>query len=395
MIVLQFLTRLLAFIGKELVEILRRPGAVISLVLGPFLIMAVFGLGYQGYRRPLDTVIVVPPQSGIPQELGTFQQVAPGMNIVEIAPDSAGPLQRLSARDLDVVIVAPEDMEQRFRGGEQSVIEVHVNVVDPVQQAYAGVLAAQMAAKVNQEIIKTAAGEGQNYAVARGQEEAAEIPPEVIAEPTRAELLNEAPLEPNVISFFGPAALALILQHLAVTLIALSVVRERTTGIIELFRISPISPFEVIVGKVLAFGVLATAVSGATVALLVLVLGVPLQGNIALFAGVLGLLTLASLALGFLIAIISDSERQAVQLSLLVLLASVFFSGFVLPIEEFTAPVRTIGYLLPVTHGIRLSQDLMLRGWTDATWQIGALAAIAAVLLVLTWLLFRRNMVRA
>ena len=395
MIVLQFLTRLLAFIGKELVEILRRPGAVISLVLGPFLIMAVFGLGYQGYRRPLDTVIVVPPQSGIPQELGTFQQVAPGMNIIEIAADREEPLQRLSDRKLDVVIVAPEGMEERFRAGEQSVIEVHVNVVDPVQEAYAGVLAAQMAAKVNQEIIKTAAGEGQSYAVARGQEEAAEIPPEVIAEPTRADLLNEAPLEPNVISFFGPAALALILQHLAVTLIALSVVRERTTGIIELFRISPISPFEVIVGKVLAFGVLATAVSAATVALLVLVLGVPLQGNIALFGGVLALLTLASLALGFLIAIISDSERQAVQLSLLVLLASVFFSGFVLPIEEFTAPVRAIGYALPVTHGIRLSQDLMLRGWTDATWQIGALAAIAAVLLVLTWLLFRRNMVRA
>jgi ABC-2 type transport system permease protein len=395
MIVLQFLTRLLAFIGKELVEILRRPGAVISLVLGPFLIMAVFGLGYQGYRRPLDTVIVVPPQSGIPQELGTFQQVAPGMNIIEIAADREEPLQRLSDRKLDVVIVAPEGMEERFRAGEQSVIEVHVNVVDPVQEAYAGVLAAQMAAKVNQEIIKTAAGEGQSYAVARGQEEAAEIPPEVIAEPTRADLLNEAPLEPNVISFFGPAALALILQHLAVTLIALSVVRERTTGIIELFRISPISPFEVIVGKVLAFGVLATAVSAATVALLVLVLGVPMQGNIALFGGVLALLTLASLALGFLIAIISDSERQAVQLSLLVLLASVFFSGFVLPIEEFTAPVRAIGYALPVTHGIRLSQDLMLRGWTDATWQIGALAAIAAVLLVLTWLLFRRNMVRA
>jgi ABC-2 type transport system permease protein len=337
-------------------------------VLGPFLIMAVFGLGYQGYRQPLDTVIVVPPQTGIPQDLGTFQQVTPGMNIVRVAPESEEALQELRDRKLDVVIVAPENMEQQFRAGQQSVIQVHINVVDPVQEAYAGVLAAQMAAKVNQEIIKTAAGEGQSYAVAAGEEEAAEIPPDVIAEPTRADLLNEAPLEPNVISFFGPAALALILQHLGVTLIALSVVRERTTGIIELFRISPISPIEVILGKVLAFGVLATAVSTATVALLVL---------------------------GFLIAIVSDSERQAVQISLLVLLASVFFSGFVLPIEEFTAPVRTIGYMLPVTHGIRLAQDLMLRGWTDATWQIGALAAIALVLLVLSWLLFRRNMVRA
>ncbi len=395
MIILQSATRLLAFVGKELIEVVRRPGAIISLILGPFLIMALFGMGYQGYRRPLQTVIVLPPQSGIPADLGRFQSVTPGMEIREIAPNAEPALQQLADRKLDVVIVAPSDMEAQFRAGQQSVIEVHVNVVDPVQQAYAGVLAAQMSSAVNEEIIKTAAGEGQSYAVARGQPEAAEIPPEIIAAPTRAELLNEAPLEPGVIAFYGPAVLALILQHLAVTLVALSLVRERTTGIIELFRISPISPWEVIVGKVLAFGILAALISLATVALLVTALGVPLLGDPLFLAGILLLVTVASLALGLLVAMISDSERQAVQLSLLVLLASVFFSGFVLPIEEFNAPVRTIGYMLPVTHGIRLAQDVMLRGWTDATWQIGALAAIAGVLLVVTWLLLRRNMVRA
>jgi ABC-2 type transport system permease protein len=180
-----------------------------------------------------------------------------------------------------------------------------------------------------------------------------------------------------------------------VTLVALSLVRERTSGIIELFRVSPISTSEVIVGKILAFGVLSAIISSITVLLLVLVLHVPLLGPPLLLAGVLGLLTVASLALGLLVAVISDSERQAVQLSLLVLLASVFFSGFVLPVEEFTPVVRTIGYLLPVTHGIRLVQDLMLRGWTNAVWEIGALAAIAAVLLVATWLLLRRGMTRA
>ena len=395
MIILQSTTRLLAFVGKELIEVVRRPGAIISLILGPFLIMALFGMGYQGYRRPLQTVIVLPPQSGIPSDLGRFQSVTPGMEIREIAPTAESALQQLADRKLDVVIVAPSDMETQFRAGQQSVIEVHVNVVDPVQQAYAGVLAAQMSSAVNEEIIKTAAGEGQSYAVARGQPEAAEIPPEIIAAPTRAELLNEAPLEPAVIPFYGPAVLALILQHLAVTLVALSLVRERTTGIIELFRISPISPWEVIVGKVLAFGILAALISLATVALLVAALGVPLLGDPLFLAGILLLVTVASLALGLLVAMISDSERQAVQLSLLVLLASVFFSGFVLPIEEFNAPVRAIGYMLPVTHGIRLAQDVMLRGWTDATWQIGALAAIAGVLLIVTWLLLRRNMVRA
>ena len=52
--------RLLALVGKELVEVVRRPGALLSLVLGPFLIMAVFGLGYNGVHRPLETVVVVP-----------------------------------------------------------------------------------------------------------------------------------------------------------------------------------------------------------------------------------------------------------------------------------------------------------------------------------------------
>jgi ABC-2 type transport system permease protein len=99
--------------------------------------------------------------------------------------------------------------------------------------------------------------------------------------------------------------------------------------------------------------------------------------------------------LGLFIAVISDSERQTVQLSLLLLLASVFFSGFVLPIEEFTAPVRIAAYVLPVTHGIRLIQDVMLRGWTNEAWEMLALAVIAAVLLVVTWTLLRRSMTRA
>ena len=80
---------------------------------------------------------------------------------------------------------------------------------------------------------------------------------------------------------------------------------------------------------------------------------------------------------------------------LLVLLASVFFSGFVLAIEEFTPPVRALAYALPVTHGIRLLQDLMLRGATNAGWQFLALGVIAAVTLTVSWILLRRGMTRA
>jgi ABC-2 type transport system permease protein len=392
--ILQTITRLLAFIAKELIEVRRRPGAIISLILGPFLIMSVFGLGYNGYRRPLETIIVIPPQSGLPNDLSRYRDVAVGMDILQIAPDPAAALERLRNREIDAVIVAPPNLEQQFRSGAQSSIEVHINVTDPVQQAYAGVLAARLASEVNAQIIKQAAGEGEKYALAAGQQ-AVQIPPDVIAAPTRAVVKNEAPVAPGVLSFYGPAVLALILQHLAVTLVALSLVRERTSGIIELFRISPISTTEVIVGKVLAFGVLSAVISTITVVLLVVALGVPLLGSPALLALIIALLTVASLALGLFIAVISDSERQTVQLSLLLLLASVFFSGFVLPIEEFTAPIRIASYVLPVTHGIRLIQDVMLRGWTNEAWEMVALAIIAGVLLVATWALLRRSMTRA
>jgi ABC-2 type transport system permease protein len=106
----------------------------------------------------------------------------------------------------------------------------------------------------------------------------------------------------------------------------------------------------------------------------------------------IGLLLLASIGLGLLIAVVSDSERQAVQLSLLVLLASVFFSGFVLPITEFNQPVRAVAYTLPVTHGIRLLQDLLLRGSTTHAWEFLALIIIAIVTLVLAWIGLRRGM---
>jgi ABC-2 type transport system permease protein len=107
------------------------------------------------------------------------------------------------------------------------------------------------------------------------------------------------------------------------------------------------------------------------------------------------MLLLASLGLGLVIATISDSERQAVQLSLLVLLASVFFSGFVLSIDEFTPAVRAIAYALPVTHGIQLFQDILLRGSTREAWQFLALGVISMVTLTAAWLLLRRGMTRA
>ena len=391
MILFKILTRILAFVGKELVEVVRRPGALASLILGPFLVMAIFGVGYSGYRRPLNTVIVIPPQSGLPAEVEAYSEIGgAGLEVTEVTTDEAAADRRLEERTIDVVLVAPQDVEERFRAGEQSIIQVRVNVVDPVDQNYTTFLARALEREVNRIIVERIAEEGQTYALSQGAAEAAAIPPSVVAAPTKAEVVNIAPSQPGVVQFFGTAVLALILQHMAVTLIALSVIRERTTGLFELFRVSPIRTGELVIGKVLAFGLLSAAIAGLTLGLLILGFGVPMLGDAAALAGVVLLLIAASLGLGLLVAAVSDSERQAVQLALLLLLASVFFSGFVLGTDEFSEPVRTLTSLLPVTNGIQLIGDVMLRGSTDAyqalAWLVGEVIAFTGI----AWLLLRR-----
>ena len=385
------LTRILAFVGKEIVEVVRRPGALASLILGPFIVMAIFGVGYSGYRRPLETVVVIPPESGLPTDVEAYGEISgAGLEVTEVSTDEAGATQRLRDGAIDVVLIAPGDVEEQFRAGKQSTIEVQVNVIDPVDANYATFLARALEREVNRIIVERIAEEGQTYALSQGASDAGAIPPSVVAAPTKAEIVNIAPSQPGVVQFFGTAVLALILQHMAVTLIALSVIRERTTGLFELFRVSPIRTGELVIGKVLAFGILSAAIAALTLGLLILGFGVPMLGDSAALAGVVLLLIAASLGLGLLVAAVSDSERQAVQLALLLLLASVFFSGFVLGTDEFSEPVRTLTALLPVTNGIQLISDVMLRGSTDAVAAAGALLAEAVAYTGIAWLILRR-----
>jgi ABC-2 type transport system permease protein len=387
------LLRIFSVAGKEIVEVLRRPGAVVSLVLGPFLILAVFGFGYGGFKKDLATIVVIDPASSLPQDAASYQDLGTrGLSVVEVTSDRAGAEEKLRLGQADVVIVAPTDPVSTIEAGAQADLTVIINTTDPVAANYAAFLADTMSTAVNREIYRQGAEQGQAYAIKIGGKDLSQVPPEVIASPTKAVLQNLAPLPPSVIGFYGPAALALVLQHLAVTLIALSIVRERSGGAVDRFRSSPLRATELVIGKVAAFGLLGGAIAGLSVWLLVNVLGVPMIGAPGSVALVVILLLIASLGLGLLISVISDSERQAVQLSLLTLLASMFFSGFVLRTEEFSTPVQVMSYFLPVTHGIALLQDQMLTGVFTAPWQLLALGGLGAVLLATSWLLLRREL---
>jgi ABC-2 type transport system permease protein len=393
---LKSLTRISAQVRKELIQVRRRPGAFFSLVLGPFLIMALFGLGYTGIRKPLSVVLVAPPDMSLPSDPTELQNiVGPTVDIVAISADNEAALSQLRDQQIDAVVTIPANLAATFKSGKQAEIGIEINQIDPTNAAYAEFIANHVIQQVNGEILKRAVAQGENYAVQQGLDPPIEIPPDVIAAPTTSRLVNIAPTQPLIVTFFAPAVLALILQHMSVTLTALSFVRERLSGTMEIFRVSPINATELVLGKYIGLGVVGAVIATVTALLLVGLLGVPLLGNPLLFAGVIFLLVFASLGAGLFISVVSDSERQAVQLSLLMLLASVFFSGFVLPVHEFAVFLQPVSYALPVTSGIRLLQDLMLRGGTVAWWQIGLLAGIGLALLLLTAVMLRRQLHRA
>ena len=389
-------TRTTSFVTKEVIEVIRRPGALFSLVFGPFLIMGAFGLGYSGQYRPLSTILVLPPATSLPQETSYYQQFAgQSVSIVEVSQDVDAARERLHRQQVDLLVIAPADIEEKFRSGQQSAIQIEYDELDPVRDNYARFIAYRQVQELNRAIIESTVAAGEQYVVQTTGAQPVHVPPQVVASPTRAEVRNLAPIQPNVVAFFAPAVLALVLQHMGVTLTALSMVRERLSGAMDIFRVAPLRSSEVLVGKYLAYAFFNLSVAALICFLVVGVLHVPLLSAPGDVATVVVLLSFASLGLGLLISTIVDSERQAVQLSMLVLLASVFFSGFVLPLDQFVAPLRLAAYALPVTHAIQLLQDLMLRGETNQGWELTALGVIGVVLFVLTSMTLRRNMAAA
>jgi ABC-2 type transport system permease protein len=356
--------------------------------------MGAFGIGYSGQYRPLNTIVVVPESANLPRDPAFYQQfMGESVHIVGLTSDANAARQSLQRQEVDLVVVAPDNAEEQFRAGQQSAILIEYNELDPVRDNYARFIAYRQVQQLNQAIIENAVGQGQQYVVqVTGTQPPIQLSPQVIAAPTRAEPQNIAPLSPSVVQFFAPAVLALVLQHMGVTLTALSMVRERLSGAMDIFRVAPVRTLEILIGKYLAYAFLNLLIAALVAFLVVGVLRVPLLGRPLDVASVVALLSFASLGLGLLISTIVDSERQAVQLSMLVLLASVFFSGFVLPLDQFTAPLRIAAYSLPVTHGIQLLQDFMLRGGTNQAWELAALGGIGVVLFLLTSVTLRRNL---
>jgi ABC-2 type transport system permease protein len=374
--------RLLSFFSKEVNELRRQPKLILSLLLGPFLILLLFGVGYQGERPKLRTALVVPQQGMDAAQLDALKKaIGANFTLVKADADQDGALSMLQAGQLDVVETLPANLEQNLLDGKQSQVDFKYNEINPLNEQWVQYLAYAQVNEINRTVQTQAVQQMQAELQKRGVESS--IPIDVLVTPVQPTYYNVQGNTLDFMTFYAPGVLALILQHIAVTLGALSLVRERLLGAMELFRVAPVSLTQVLLGKYLGYTLFIGIITVALVSLLVFTpLAVPFLGSVPLFIGLAVLFTLASLGIGFLISAWSTSDSQAVQLSMLVLLMSIFFSGFFLPLENFWAPIQAIGYALPLTHAIDGFQNVMLRarGPSDFTWlMLGIIAALTFV----------------
>jgi ABC-2 type transport system permease protein len=473
----------MAFVRKELAEILRQPRLLVLSVFGPFVLLLLFGVGYSEQQVQLRTMFVGPADSMYEEVVDRYaEELTAFVDPAGFVSDEGAAMARLRDGDVDVVVVFPADPVETVLGGERAVIRVVHDEIDPIRRAAIEVSSRLAIQEVNATVLSTVAGGAQDrlapvgeladeVAAAADEMEAAAsselgeeararlattlddvdavlggtttvlarldeptasdggatgydasavgsadaavgelrdrlasldptspdevsaaadearelaetlstvstLDPEVLVRPFESETDSVLPRPIGPRDYFTPASLSLLLQHLALTFAALSLVRDRRTGLFELLRIGPLSSFEIVIGKCLAFLVVSAVVATALVGAAVVGLDVPMEGEVAwLVAMVLGVV-LSSLALGMALSMLARSESQAVQLAMLSLLAGLFFSGFVLGLDDLAYPVKVISWLLPVTYGIRAFQDVMLRGVAPATADVIGVAAL-------------------
>jgi ABC-2 type transport system permease protein len=431
---LKFLIRTSSFLSKELTEILRQPRLILTLVFGPFLIMFLFGLGYPEQNRTLRTTFVSEDPASVQANMDLFTNSAsPAIASQDVENNKDLALAKLALNQTDLVIEIPKDPLGQVEQNQQAIFTIYHNEVDPFQIAYINSVARIYVDDVNRRLLEEVTKQGQanagdiqtnlEKALATTQELKGTIPPgdtstaaqvaeletelttareqlatfrslgsSVLVNPFNADTRPLTDLIFTPTEFFAPAVIVLLLQHLSITFASLSIVRERRSGIIELFRVAPISAFETLIGKFLSYLLFEILLAGVITFLAVWLLKVPMFGQWTSYALAVIVLLFTSLGVGFLISLISQTDTQAVQYSMLLLLASIFFSGFFLDLRLMWEPMKALAWSLPATYGIRMLQDIMLRGASAPTQILYGLALIGIVLFFVNWALLRQRM---
>lgn len=400
--------RILSLVRKELVDAFRQPRLLASLIIGPFLILFVFGLGLRAVDPAMRTALVVSEESQVREQVEAFaedERERERLLIEAVTSDEAAALGRLREQEFELVIVFPDEVTDEVEESEQAVITIYHNQIDPIEQQAIRLFARSAVAEVNARLLEDVVAALQEQTRLQAEAEPVadetvagdlaqfnEIDPRVLVSPFRGETQALSGRSVELADFYAPAVVIVLLQHIAVTLLGLSVVRERELGMTELIRASPMRPSEYVLGKYLSHILLGGLLGALLLLGLVYAMGVPLVGAWWHIAVILAALLIASVAVGMVLSLVAQSDSQAVQFAMLLLLATIFLSGFLLSLDRFLPFARPLAWLLPATYVITGIRDVMLRGAPIDLLLVGALLAYGLVFSIIAVVLVRREL---
>jgi ABC-2 type transport system permease protein len=162
---------------------------------------------------------------------------------------------------------------------------------------------------------------------------------------------------------FVPGVMALVLMLVCVMMTAISIVKEKETGTMEILLVSPFKPVLVIISKAVPYLFLSLINVFSILILSVFVLDLPINGSVLLLLAESILFIITCLTLGIFISIKTDSQQVAMLISLMgMLLPTVLFSGFMFPIENMPLPLQVISNIVPSKWYYIIVKSIMIKG---------------------------------
>lgn len=371
--------RLGAIVRKEFTQLFRDRRTLVIVLTLPVMLLFLFGYAVEMQVQHIPTVVV--DNSRDPQSWRFIEAMETSgfFDVAYYVQSESEAVKAIDEGRVKVAIVIPSGFAAAVeRGQAQALVLIDGTDTMTVQSAFnAAVTVGQAhAVRLLTEKLERSAATGRSLA-----------PLDV-----RTRVLYNPDIRSLV--FMVPGMIGLILQYQTVQLTALSIVRERELGTMEQLLVTPIRPWELIVGKMVPNILIAFLNTGAVLALGVFWFGVAFKGSLALFFAMNLLYVLSSLGVGILVSTVSTNQRQAQQLSAVILLPSMMLSGYIFPRSMMPTAIRLAGNLLPLTHFLTIVRGIMTKGvgFYFFREQVLALAFYTLVVLGLSSLSFKERL---
>ena len=323
---------------KETLQIIRDRRTLGLMLVLPVVQLLLFGFAVGTTVAHISTVVVDQSRDPESRDLITALVNTTYFDITTYVDTPLEARQAIDAGRSKVAIIIAPNFAADLRGGRGAQAQILIDGSDP-------------------NIAQTALFAAQSVGQARSARTPGRVPASLDLRPT---VLYNPSLEAT--RNFVPGLIGLILQLVTVILTSSTIVRERERGTFEQLIVTPVSRWELLLGKLAPYLVVSFWNTGVILVLGYLVFGVEVIGSISLLMFLSAIFLTGSLGLGLLISAVSSTSAQAIQASVFTTLPAFILSGFIFPTDSMPFLMRALGYLLPLTYFLRIIRGIAMKG---------------------------------